>query len=86
MDVREREFNSDFHFGKFGVGNIYHRVRNGERRLTVVSDLRFVAEKAKWRCKTTYVFCDHLTTFGGAFCTQNSHYLSLELPHRTILT
>ena len=44
---------------------IYHRVRNEEKKLTVVSDLRLVAGKSKWWCKTADVFCDHLTTFEG---------------------
>ena len=49
----------------FEVGTIYHRVRNGETRLTVVSDLRLVAGIGLWCCKTIYVKSDNLTTFGG---------------------
>ena len=49
MLVRERELreraNGIFAPASFGVGNIYHRVRKGERRLMVVSVYGLVAQK-----------------------------------------
>ena len=44
---------------------IYCWVRNGEMRLTVVSDLSLVAGIVMRWCKNPNVFCDHLTTFEG---------------------
>ena len=49
----------------FGGGAIYHRVRNGDTRLTVVSVFGLVAGKIKWWCNPTFEFCDHLTIFKG---------------------
>ncbi len=49
----------------FGGGAIYHWVLNRETRLTVVSDLSLVAGIVLRWCKTSDVFCDHLTTFEG---------------------
>ena len=47
----------------FGLGNIYRRVRNVEKRLMVVSDLSLVAGIGSWWCKTTNVKNGHLTDF-----------------------
>ena len=57
MNVREREsLMVIFVSASFGVGNIYHRIRNGERRLTVVLILRLVVRKARWWCNPTFAF------------------------------